>query len=252
MPDITFGEYPRIFPNALKYRDFFEKDKTIEECIEKSEFIIIVNPNNPSGRIHKTEKIIQWTIKYPDKYFLVDESFIDYSNEDSILKNIEKEPKSNVIILKSLSKAHGIPGIRLGFIYTDNKDILQKVSQEIPIWNLNSFAEYYMEIALKFRNELTNSFQKAKDDRCYLIKFLKQVGFISEVYDSSGSFVTFRVDDPKLSNKLHSYLIKKHNIFIKQLSNVGLEESNYFRVALVSRKKIDKLTNALEDFATQN
>ena len=49
-PDITFGEYSRIFPNAIKYRDMFDKGRTIEESIDQSDLIIIVNPNNPSGR----------------------------------------------------------------------------------------------------------------------------------------------------------------------------------------------------------
>jgi len=249
LPDITFGEYPRIFPKAIKYRDFFDNEETIDECILKSELIIIVNPNNPSGKIYKTEKILSWAQKYPKKYFLVDESFIEYSEEESILNNLENQPIFNVIVLKSLSKSHGIPGIRLGFVYTHNNEISQKINENLPIWNLNSFAEHYMEIALKFRSELSKSFQKAKKDRDHLTKFLKKIIFISKVYESSGSFVSFRVDNPEISNKLQSYLLENHNIFIKQLTNLGLESSNYFRVALVSKPQIDKLIEALEDFS---
>lgn len=249
LPDITFGEYPRIFPKALKYKDFFEKGRTIDECIKESELIIIVNPNNPSGKINKTEKIISWAQENPEKYFLVDESFIEYSEETSILNKLENKPISNLIVLKSLSKSHGIPGIRLGFIYTHNEEIFQKINENIPIWNLNSFAEHYMEIALKFRNELSVSFQKAKKDRDYLIKFLNKINYISKVYESSGSFVSFRVDNQEISKYLHSYLLKNHNIYIKQLTNIGLEGSNYFRVALVSKPQIDKLIKALEKFS---
>ena len=251
LPDITFGEYPRIFPEAIKYRDFFKNEKNIEESIEESELIIIVNPNNPSGKIHKTEKIISWAQKFPKKYFLVDESFIEYSEEVSILTELEKLPRSNVIVLKSLSKSHGIPGIRLGFVYTHNKEIFQKIYENLPIWNLNSFAEHYMEIALKFRSELSKSFEKAKKDRDYLIKLLKKINFISEIYESSGSFVSFRVDRNEISKNLQNYLLLNHNIFIKQLTNIGLEGSNYFRVALVSKPLIEKLIKALEEFSNE-
>ena len=65
--------------------------------------------------------------------------------------------------------------IRLGFIYTHNEEIFQRIYENLPIWNLNSFADHYMEIALKFRGELELSFQKAKEDRKILIELLNQI-----------------------------------------------------------------------------
>ena len=96
---------------------------------------------------------------------------------------------------------------------------------------------------------MSKSFEKAKKDRDYLTKFLKRINYISEVYESSGSFVSFRVDNQEISRNLQSYLLKNYNIFIKQLTNVGLEGSNYFRVALVSKPQIDKLLKALESLS---
>tara|TARA_B100000886_G_scaffold303860_1_gene234744 strand:+ start:17660 stop:19462 length:1803 start_codon:yes stop_codon:yes gene_type:complete len=247
-PDITFGEYSRIFPDAIKYRDMFENGRTIEESIDQSDLIIIINPNNPSGSIHSTDKIYKWAKDNPKKYFLIDESFIEYSEEESILQNLEMEPRNNVIVLKSLSKSHGIPGIRLGFVYTQNEGFYKKIYQNLPIWNLNSFAENYMEIALKFRGELALSFQKAKKDRQNLEDLLNKINFVSKVYKSSGSFLTFRVDDRNISKSLRTYLITEHNIYLKQLTNEGLGESNFFRVALVSQPAIDKLIEALKEY----
>ena len=251
-PDITFGEYARIFPNAEKYIDFFNEGEQIETCINKSDLIIIVNPNNPSGKIYKTKKLFSWIKEFPNKYFLIDESFIEYSEEDSIIFDLEKHPSSNVIVLKSLSKSHGIPGIRLGFIYTNNNEIFKKIYENLPIWNLNSFAENYMEIALKFRNDLTNSFKLAKEDRTYLISKLNKIKFISKVFDSAGSFVSFRIDNNDIANNLSSYLLTKHNIFIKHLTNIGLRNKNHFRVALVSKPEIDKLIKAFEKYSKIN
>jgi len=251
-PDITFGEYSRIFPNAIKYNDMFDNGITIEEAINKSDLVIIVNPNNPSGSIYPTNNIYQWVKDYPEKYFLIDESFIEYSEEESILGILESKPTKNIIVLKSLSKSHGIPGIRLGFAYTQNENFYKQIYQNLPIWNLNSFAENYMEIALKFRGELVLSFQKGKEDRKILIELLNQINFISKVYNSSGSFVTFRVDNQNISQNLRSYLISKHNIYLKQLTNEGLGESNFFRVALVSQPEIDKLIKALKGYSNSN
>ena len=250
-PDITFGEYSRIFPNAINYADMFNEGKTLEQSIIESDLVIIINPNNPSGKIYSTESIDSFAKRFPAKYFLIDESFIEYSDEESIINYLEKEPKKNVIVLKSLSKSHGIPGIRLGFVYTQNSEVFKKIYSNLPIWNLNSFAENYMEIALKFRGELKDSFEKAKKDRDYLISLLKEINYISKVYNSSGSFVSFKIDDKDLAKDLTKYLLSHHNIYIKQLSNSGLDESNYFRVALVSKIKIDKLIKALKIFPTK-
>ncbi len=250
-PDITFGEYSRIFPNATNYADMFNEGKTLEQSIIESDLVIIINPNNPSGKIYSTESIDSFAKRFPAKYFLIDESFIEYSDEESIINYLEKEPKKNVIVLKSLSKSHGIPGIRLGFVYTQNSEVFKKIYSNLPIWNLNSFAENYMEIALKFRGELKDSFEKAKKDRDYLISLLKEINYISKVYNSSGSFVSFKIDDKDLAKDLTKYLLSHHNIYIKQLSNSGLDESNYFRVALVSKIKIDKLIKALKIFPTK-
>ena len=109
-----------------------------------------------------------------------------------------------------------------------------------------------MEIALKFRGDLELSFQKGKEDRKILIELLNQINFISEVYRSSGSFVTFRVDNQNISKNLRSFLITKHNIYLKQLTNEGLGKSNYFRVALVSLPEIEKLIKALKGYSTSN
>ena len=108
-----------------------------------------------------------------------------------------------------------------------------------------------MEIALKFRGELKDSFEKAKKDRDYLISLLKEINYISKVYNSSGSFVSFKIDNENLAKDLSKYLLTHHNIYIKQLNNSGLDKSNYFRVALVSKIKIDKLIKALNDFPTK-
>ena len=61
---------------------------------------MVVNPNNPSGKIYPTKDILEWSKNNPDKFFLIDESFIEYSEENSIIEELEKNPLENVIVLK--------------------------------------------------------------------------------------------------------------------------------------------------------
>lgn len=248
LPDITFGEYPRVFKNTLKYNDLFENNYDLNSVISLADLICIINPNNPTGKIWATELIFSKAKEYPNKIFLIDESFIDYSEEKSILQLIEKEPLQNVIVIKSLSKAHGVPGIRLGYVYTKNLTIYKFIMDNLPVWNINSIAEYFLEISLKFKTDLQKSFELAKSDRNYLINQLTKINYISKVYYSHASFVTFYIEDDSISNGLSDYLILKHNIYLKELSRIKTDKGSYFRVALTDIVNIDYLIKSLINY----
>ena len=76
----------------------------------------------------KTSWILKMIDNYPNKFFIVDESFIEFSDENSIIDHLELSPRNNVIVIRSMSKTYGLPGIRLGFIYSCNAKLISKIS----------------------------------------------------------------------------------------------------------------------------
>ena len=150
IPYPSFGEYNRVFNVKDTYDDNCEFDEIfIEDKIKNASNIVFVNPNNPTGTMLKTSWILKMIDNYPNKFFIVDESFIEFSDENSIIDHLELSPRNNVIVIRSMSKTYGLPGIRLGFIYSCNAKLISKISSKVPIWNLNSLSEFFMEIILK-------------------------------------------------------------------------------------------------------
>ena len=248
MPDITFGEYTRVFKYTNLYNDLFNDNYDLNSVINISDIVCIINPNNPTGKLIDTDCIYDKARNNKDKIFIIDESFIDYSDQPTIINFLDDDPLENILVIKSLSKAHGVPGLRLGYIYTKNKLIYNYIMNNLPIWNMNSIAEYFLEISLKYRSDLKQSFIHAKSDRSYLVENLKNIPFISKVLDSNASFVTFLIKDPRWSNGLSEYLLFSHNIYLKELSRIKDKNGKYFRVALTNIIKIDLLINSLQEY----
>src|SRR5262249_4105572 len=152
LPSPTFGEYPRAFPNHEAYCDHFRIDlDELESRLPGVEVCVVVSPNNPTGTEVDTEALPSLVARHPRGLFLVDESFQGFSTQPSLMTLLEREPLMNVLILVSLSKTLGIPGARLGYVYTCDTAWRDELRSTLPIWNLCSLAERVLEMGLKHR-----------------------------------------------------------------------------------------------------
>ncbi len=248
IPNPTFGEYYRLFDNFETYDDRigFKKEEILSR-IDGCEVIVLVNPNNPTGSIIETNIIWQLVNAYPNKRFIIDESFIEFSNEKSIIDLLEAEPKNNVIVIRSMSKSYGLPGIRIGFVYTTNKELSKIISDEIPIWNMNSIAEFFLEIILKNKRSLNQSFEQTKSDRDIFIEKLKTIPYLKKVFVSHSNFILFEISkENDVIGNLDNILLNKHNIYIKNVSSKFENNNYYFRVAVRLPQENELLINALK------
>jgi len=234
MPSLTFGEYERIFSNKAYYEDMGQICKNeISKKLASNDVIVFVNPNNPTGTMIPTNYIYDLALSNPQKIIVVDESFLDFSKEISIMKLLTDKPLSNILVIKSLSKNLGVPGLRLGFAFSTNQEWMTFVNQHLPIWNINSMAEHLLELLLKNREYLIQSYENMRKDRDLFIKKLSQLDFISHVFPSQANFimVKFKNVHTKLTG-LSKMLLEKHRIYVKDLSNKIKDNSVYFRIAV--------------------
>ena len=239
IPYPSFGEYNRVFNVKDTYDDNCEFDEIfIEDKIKNASNIVFVNPNNPTGTMLKTSWILKMIDNYPNKFFIVDESFIEFSDEKSIIDHLELSSRNNVIVIRSMSKTYGLPGIRLGFIYSCNAKLISKISSKVPIWNLNSLSEFFMEIILKNKRALDKSIEKTKIDRELFINSLNNLKFVEKAFNSGGNFILFKINNKLTVSNLSEYLIQNHFIYIKDVSDKFNSKPNtFFRVAV--RNPID-------------
>jgi histidinol-phosphate/aromatic aminotransferase/cobyric acid decarboxylase-like protein/choline kinase len=247
-PAPTFGEY-RTFDDALHYEDSPGIDlRELERTAEAADVTVVVNPNNPTGTTLPTSEIYALAARHPSKTFLVDESFNGFSAEPSIELALEREPLANVHVLVSLSKVLGVPGLRIGYVYSPDEAFIEEVGRRLPIWNMNSIAEYFLELLLKFRPELAASFEQTVRDREELRGMLQAVPGIAEVYPSGGDFLLVRLDAPaEAGARLRRTLLAEAAIEIKDVSARIAGASAHLRIAVRRSHENQRLTDALRD-----
>lgn len=251
LPEPTFGEYKKIYPISETYFDGVGINHSkVESKIKHSDVIVFVNPNNPSGSIISTDWLISLIDKYPKKFFIIDESFIEFSEEKSILDSLEISPRNNLLVIRSMSKSYGLPGIRLGFVYTCDNDLLLQMTNQVPIWNLNSVAEFYLEIILKNKRALANSFMQTKKDRDAFAKELKKLEIFETVYPSGADFLLVStITNRKPISGLVKYLLVNHSIYIKDVTSKFSNKNRlYFRIAIRLPKENKILVEAIGKF----
>lgn len=249
LPGPTFGEYNRIFPNASFYSDYDGFDtEEIAQKVEATDVIVFVNPNNPTGSCLSSNWIYGFAKNHPKKTIIVDESFIEFSCFKSMLDSLEKNPLDNVIIIKSLSKSLGMPGLRLGYMYSSNANFMTALQEETPIWNLNSMAEFFLEIVLKHRNSIKASFKQTIQDRVEFIQELKECALIEKVFPSEADFILVRLRGSRsLANKVVLQLLDVHKIFVKDISSKFPDGTAYLRLAVRLPEENKQLVACLKE-----
>ncbi len=250
IPSPTFSEYTRIFKNIFSYSDnmLIDFDELISVSVSKGcNVVIFVNPNNPTGTQVQTEDIFKFACDNNDKTIIVDESFIDFASTSSILNILEKEPLSNLLVIKSLSKVYGVPGLRIGFFYSRNTDWINQIKPNIPIWNSNSFAEFFFETLKKYSRVLYDSFTLTINDRENFRKKLKCNVAVKNVFPSSANFFATELSDKINSVKTFAeFLLSDFNVFIKD-SSEKFDNRKIVRLAVRLPNENEKLFSAFTD-----
>jgi histidinol-phosphate/aromatic aminotransferase/cobyric acid decarboxylase-like protein len=214
--------------------------------VSDADVVVIVNPNNPTGTVMASARIIEFASMHPERIFIVDESFIDFSGQPSVISLVENLALSNVIVVKSLSKCLGVPGLRLGFVYTSHPEMKRRLWSDIPIWNVNAIAENFLEIILKHRVPLDESFRRVCSDRAAFAARLEHIPIVDRVFPSGGNFLLIRLRTGQaLTEILANRLMEDHSVHVKDASDKFYDGSGYFRLAVRCPEENDRLCELL-------
>lgn len=255
----TFEEYPHRYNKddlvifSSKKEDFSYTADDIINFYSKNivSTLLIINPDNPSGNyISHSDilRILEWS-KSSKTQLIIDESFIDFCEietstllSDEILKSHQ-----NLIVIKSISKSYGIPGLRLGILATSNKEILTTIKKDIPIWNINSFAEFYIQIFSKYKKEYKNSILTFLKEKRKFLKNLQKISFL-KVYPSQANYFLCELTARYTATELAQLLLWKYKILIKDCSTkAAFNGRQYVRIAIRDSRDNQKLIEALEN-----
>lgn len=247
IPAPTFGEYSRIFPDATQYADGPGVDwDEVEGKAADADVVVFVNPNNPTGTTLDSNRIAEFARAEQCRTVIVDESFIEFSGQQPISEIIARERLDNVLVLKSLSKSLGVPGLRLGALLTVNTELAARIVAETPIWNSNSLAENFLDIMLKHRPALQQAFRRTETDRDDLQTMLARLPIVDQVFSSGGNFVLARLTmSASSARELAARLVEKLLVHVKDVSHKFPGGEGYWRVAVRTPEDHDRLRDAV-------
>ena len=227
---------------AQELKNFF-KDKGISN-------LLLINPDNPSGSyipMNDLMDLIKWAGNNSIS-LIVDESFVDFTGnnkEASLLHNDILSANPHLTVVKSISKSYGVPGLRLGIIASGNTDLMEKMRKEVAIWNINSFAEFYMQIFNKYEKDYYEACDKFIKEREQFFNELKEISFL-RVIPSQANYFLCQVTDRYTSKELTERLLE-HNILIKDCgSKQAFAGRNYIRIAIRDRQDNSYLISILK------
>ncbi len=176
-------------------------------------------------------------------------SFIDFAQKDkryTLLSDELLEQYPNLLVIKSISKSYGVPGLRLGVLATSDKTLLAEIRRYMPIWNINSFAEYFLQIFSLYADSYEASCDEIAIQRVKLEQKLSEVTFL-EVFPSQANYIMCHVKTPYRSKEIATQLLIRHNLLIKDLSEKrGFNAEQYIRIAVKDEKENIRLYEALK------
>lgn len=192
-------------------------------------------------------KLVKWCGENKIR-IIVDESFVDFAEEEdsSLISNEILNENENLIVMKSISKSYGVPGLRLGVLASSDDELIAQMKKDVAIWNINSFAEFYMQIEEKYKKDYAVALDKLKEARKALTSELQKFSSL-RVIPSQANYITVELLGGITSKGLTKVLLHKHNIFIKDLSSkINRGEKQFVRIAVRNFEDNAKLVEALK------
>lgn len=256
----TFEEYSnRVKPENLVVFDSsivdfqYNSDDVISFFENKDiDILLLINPDNPSGSYmfkNDVSKLINWT-KNNDIKLVLDESFIDFVDVEPDYSFLNQEllnDNNHLMVVKSISKSFGVPGLRLGVLASSDVDLIKFIKEDLSIWNINSFAEFYLQIFEKYKFDFEVGLNKFKQARKKFVNDLKEIENL-KVYPSQANYILCEVLDDMSSHELTTKLLEEYELLIKDLSSKkGFGGRSFIRLAVRDEHDNDVLVEALKE-----
>lgn len=258
----TFDEYPHRYERAISV-DYFPGEPdytyTAEDVIRffgrnQVDNLVIVNPDNPTGNyIPKKDlmKLVEWTREHNIR-LIIDESFVDFADEEdaTLIDQQILARNPHLFVMKSISKSYGVPGLRLGVLASGDEEMIAKLKKNVAIWNINSFAEFYMQIEEKYKKDYAAALRKIKAER---VRFQEELSTIDgiRVIPSQANYVMVELLGNIKPKELLKRLLISHNLLIKELTT-KVNGKNYLRLAIRDTEDNNVLLEALREELQRN
>lgn len=257
VPIPTFGEYiekmkdsrnAELFPLDPGDRYQLRLDDYLAWVDQrKLECLLVINPGNPTGQFFPLDEMVEFLHRVRHlSLVIVDESFIDFSGDPIPSLLPVADQFANLLIVRSMSKHCGVPGLRLGYCYSSNLFLLNRLRRFIPTWNLNTLAQYFLALLPDTNAEYHEGRKRLISDVRQLYDDLRTIPNI-DTYPTGANFLLFRVNNGMSAHQLQGRLLADHEMYVRDCTNKVGMDAFHIRVASQGREKDIRLVKALRE-----
>lgn len=221
--------------------DFQLEVLQLATLITDEHLVIIGHPNNPTGKLCDSRALRELILKYPRNHFIVDESFIDFTEPEHSLR---RQRPDNLIIVQSMTKSWAIPGLRLGYALADRKTV-SAMNRLRPDWSVNALAQEVGVRALEDSGYLKKTREYVHRQRLDLFSRLAKIRGLQPL-SGDANFLLVRIDHPRMDAPSLAKSLLKKGIIIRTCEDFLGLGNQYFRVAVRTTKEQQRLCDELD------
>lgn len=224
--------------------DFQLRPKEILAAVdENTKIIFVCSPNNPSGNKMKRESILEILLGF-EGLVVVDEAYIDFSDEESFTEELSQYP--NLLVMQTFSKAWGLANLRIGMAFA-SEEIIRILNLIKPPYNISGLTQEKVLDSLAKATEINRVVKVILEERKHLQRELEAFPFVKKVYPSDANFLLVKVPNAK---KMYDDLVSK-KIILRDRSKVVLCE-DCLRITVGTREENEAFLKSFKKLAVQS
>lgn len=209
--------------------------------------LVLINPDNPTGNYIPAPDVLRLADWAQEKgiRLILDESFVDFADEadNTFIRQDLLDRYRRLYVVKSISKSYGVPGLRLGVLASGDQDLIAALKKDVAIWNINSFAEFYMQIEEKYKKDYARSLELIRAERARFRRELEKLPNL-RVIPSQANYLMVELLGGLSARAITRELLVNRCILVKDLSP-KLGGQQYLRLAVRDTRDNDRLLEAL-------
>ncbi len=234
--------------NGLKIRHLLLSEKNgfelvphlLQPLLEPGQLVILGQPNNPTGRTFNPQTVRSLATSYPSTFFVIDESFISFTDGSG---SLQKNRPENLLVITSLTKIFAIPGLRIGYL-TGATQHVSRIRAYLPNWTVNTLAQAVATKAVQDTEYIKNTRNFVDIQRARLLEQLSGIPDLT-LYRGEANFLLIRIDNRSIDAQKLADLAIKEGIVIRVCSNFEGLDNRYFRVAVRTEKEQERLCQVI-------
>ena len=236
------AEINDIAVSEIRLTDDFQLDAPaiVTGVTDATKLIFICSPNNPTGNLMSRGSILEIAQKFKG-IVVVDEAYIDFADERSLIAELKNLP--NLVVLQTFSKAWGMAGVRVGLAFA-HTEVINLMNRVKPPYNVSEIAQQAVIAALESESTVKDWIMTTIDERLRLENSLIALDIVQKVYPSDANFLLIKVND---ADAIYQYLIEE-KIVVRNRNNVKLCEG-CLRITIGTREENRRLLSSLAGFS---